>query len=219
MMPFQAMRLRNAAGGPAPSTDIIHMEYEAGNLSTVFTDTGTGASTWTGTGGTFCSTTVILAGVSSLRTTADTDYLETAYTTGNRIPPTGDWDLDFLFRLGSSAGVYVLSCQDASATAAGTAFAVATSGGSQPVIVLSDGTTRSVIVGPTAALSATTNYTGKVTRRGSTIEFFVNGVSQGTGTFSGTINTPVGGVWRIGKPLFGSNNGNGGYLDNLRLYQ
>lgn len=208
-----------ASYGGASAANRISMVFDAGNGSTTFTDTGTGASTWTGSGGTTCSTATILAGVSSLSVSATTDYLETAYNSSNRIPATADWDLEFMARISTATSTYLVSVQDTSATAAGTAFALATNASAQLQVILSDGSTRSIIVAAAAptAISSGTTYTLKVTRRGSTITLYINGVSVGTGTFSGSVNLPASQAWRIGKPLFGATNGANGFYDNFRL--
>lgn len=210
--------------GPAlfsPAQDIIHMVFETGNGSVVFTDTGTAASMWAGSSsGVKCTTATVLDGISSLAISGGADYLTSPYTTANRLPPSGNFDLQFLYLAATPLiSVYLMSCQDASATAAGTAFAIATNSSQQLVVILSDGTTRSIIVAPSAlsVMTQSTKYLVKVSRRGTTISLYLNGVAAGSGTFAGAINTPIGGSWRLNKPIFGSGNSLTCYFDDFYL--
>jgi hypothetical protein len=82
---------------------------------------------------------------------------------------------------------------------------------------LSDGTTRSQIVTGATTLATNTDYDFKVTRVGNTITLYLNNVSDGSGTFSGTINTPSGQAWRIGQPAFASNPSAPFFFDTFRL--
>jgi hypothetical protein len=207
-----------------PVTERIYMDFEGANGSQVFTDIGTGASTWTWAGSAAITTATVLAGTSSLSIPTTSSSISTSYTTGNRIPPTGDWTLTFKVRASSAggwvqagAGTYVISCQNSTATAAGTAFALATSSAGKVVVILSDGTTRSVIVTGATTVATNTDYTFTVTRVTNTITLLINGVSDGSGTFSGTINTPAGQSWRIGQPAFAANPSAPFFFDTFRL--
>lgn len=213
-------------GGVGGGNIRINMQFEGPNGSTTFTDTGTGGSTWTVgvNGGATIDTTSPLAGSSSLNFTDAVRYLQSSvYGPMNRIPPTGDWDLQFMVN-GTSWSTtqtqYLVSVQDASASAAGTAFAIATifsTGLVVLLLVLSDGTTRSVpIIGHTGLIVAAT-YTVLVSRRGNTVALYLNGVSQGSATYTAAINTPSGQTWRIGQPVDSAPAGFGGEFDAFTL--
>jgi hypothetical protein len=185
MMPFAAMRLKKPAS--AAVAERIYMDFEGANGSQVFTDIGTGASTWTWAGSAALTTSTVLAGTSSLSIPTTSSYIETPYTTGNRIPPTGNWSLTFKARASSAGGwvqagvgTYLLSVQNSTATAAGTAFAMATNASGKMQLVLSDGTTRSLIL--TGATTLATNT-----------------------------------AWRIGQPTAGNNPPAPGFFDTFRL--
>jgi hypothetical protein len=186
------------------------MDFEGANGSTTFTDVGTAASTWTAGGSAALTTAVILAGTSSLSIPTTSSFISTPYNASNRVPPTGNWAITFQARstggwVQGGVGTVLLSCQDASATAAGTSFVFATNSTGRILIIMSDGATRSVIVTGTTVLATSTTYTFEVTRTTNTITLRINGASDGTGTFSGTVNTPVGQTWRIGQPVAGNN--------------
>lgn len=207
-----------------PVTERIYMDFEGANGSTTFSDIGTGASTWTAAGSAAITTGTVLAGSSSLSIPNTTSQINTSYTTANRIPPTGDWSMTFMARASSAGGwvqggvgTVLLSCQDVGATAAGTAFVFATNSSGKVLIIMSNGTTRSTIVTGATTLATNTTYTFAITRVTNTITLLINGVSDGTGTFSGTVNTPSGGVWRIGQPVAGNNPPAPAFFDTFRL--
>lgn len=219
MMPFAAMRLRRAA-----SLYRIEMDFEGANGATSFLDTGTGASAWTAGGAAALTTSTVLAGTSSLSIPTTSSYITTPYNTANRIPPTGNWSITFKVRASSAGGwvqggvgTYVLSCQDSSITAAGTAIALATNSSGKMLVVMSDGSTRSVIVTGGTTLATNTTYDMEVKRVSNTITFLINGVSDGSGTFSGTVNTPSGQAWRVGQPAAGNNPPAPFFFDTFRL--
>jgi hypothetical protein len=200
------------------------MDFEGTNGSTTFTDIGTGGSVWTAGGAAALTTGTVLAGTSSLSIPTTSSYINTAYTTANRIPPTGNWSMTFMARASSAGGwvqagvgTVLVSCQDLSATAAGTAFVFATNSAGKVLIIMSNGTTRSTIVTGATTLATNTNYTFTITRVTNTITLLINAVSDGTGTFSGTVNTPSGGFWRIGQPVAGNNPPAPGFFDTFRL--
>jgi hypothetical protein len=196
-------------GGGAPITDRIYMDFEGANGSTTFTDAGTAASTWSPGGTAALTTATVLAGTSSLSIPTTSSVITTPYNSSNRVPPTGNWSITFQARstggwVQGGVGTVLLSCQDNVASAAGTAFVFATNSTGRVLIIMSDGATRSVIVTGTTVLATSTTYTFTITRTTNTITLLINGVSDGTGTFSGTVNTPVGQSWRIGLAAAGN---------------
>jgi len=208
--------------GGGASAFRIEMDFEGANGSTTFTDTGTGASTWGFSGSAAITTGTILAGTSSLSVPTTSSFIQTAYTTNNRVPPTGNWSLTFKIRstggwVQGGVGCYVLSVQDGVGIGSGTAIALATNSSGKLLVILSDGTTRSVIVTGATTLATSTTYDFEVRRVTNTITFLINGVSDGSGTFSGTINTPVGRQWRIGQPESGNNPPAPFVFDTFRL--
>ena len=217
MMPFAAMRLRRPT-----SLYRIEMDFEGANGATSFPDTGTGASVWTGSGSAALTTGTVLAGTSSLSIPTTSSYISTPYTTANRIPPTGNWTLTFKIRssggwVQGGVGCYILSCQDTIGVASGTAIALATNASGKLLVVMSDGTTRSVIVTGATTLATNTTYDFEVRRVSNTITFLINGVSDGSGTFSGSVNSPAGRTWRIGQPESGNNPPAAFFFDTFRL--
>lgn len=204
----------SAAGGVS-----IYMDFEGANNSTTITDLG--PSTWACSGAAKIQTAVPLVGTSSAILTG-TDFISTPATASNMLPPTADFDLSFVARASSwisnaGVGIYLLSVQDNSVTAAGTQFAIATSLSSQLAVILSDGTTRSTIV-LAGSLAINTTYEITVRRRGTTISLWANGSQIGSGTFTGSINLPAGRSWRIGYPEAGiDRTPSTTYIDNIRL--
>lgn len=204
-----------------PITDEIYMDFEGTDGAAVFLDEGAAASTWTRSGsGVALTTTTALDGSSSLLVTATTDYLEADYTSANQIPASTDWDLSFKCRaatwVSGGLGRYVLSAQGPSANASDTAIALATNASRQLQLIMSNGTTRSVIIsGPT--LSDNTTYDILVTRRGTTMSLTVNGGTPSTGTFAGSVNFPAGRKWRIGKPEASASSASSLRFDRFRL--
>jgi hypothetical protein len=205
----------------ADPTLAISMNFDAGDGSTTFTDLG--GSVWTiGAGAVEISEDIVIEGASSLFVPA-AGYLKTAYVAGNRIPADGDWRLKFKARATSwlsagSTGAYILSVQDATPTAAGTVIAIATDSFSRPVLVVSDGTTRSVLITGTDALTTAATVTFEVKRIGDTIDFLINDVSIGTGTFTGSFPVAADQDWRIGTPTFADRAPvNGMYFDTFSL--
>jgi hypothetical protein len=208
-------------GGAPPRK--IDMLFDAGNGEAVFSDSGTGASTWTvGSGAVVCSTAEVLAGVSSLFIPAGgAPYLTAAASAGNLLPATKDFSLRFRARASSwlrpdSAGCYILSVQDAASTAAGTQFAIATNTNQFPALVYSDGTTRSVATG-SVAIPTNATVLFELVRTGSTLALKINGAVAVSVTFSGAFPQPAT-PWRIGAPA-GVAGGptNGMYFDSFSL--
>lgn len=211
-----------SAYAPPEPTYVVSMDFEGANGSATFTDDGTGASTWARSGtGVALTTTTPLAGTSSLLVTATTDYLETDYDSDNCLPASADWDISFKMRaatlVSGGLGRYVLSAQDSSTTAAGTAFAIATNASGNLLLVLSDGTTRSVIVTSSTVLSVDTTYDVLMQRRGTSVRMFFGGISVGTGTFSGSVNLPASRKLRIGKPEASASSASSLRFDTFRI--
>lgn len=207
-----------------PVTERIYMDFEGANGSTTFTDVGTAGSVWTAGGAAQITTSTVLAGTSSLSIPTTASVISTPYNASNRIPPTGNWVMTFAARASSAGGwvqggvgTVLVSCQINTGTAAGTAFVFATNSAGRVIIIMSDGTTRSTIVTGTTVLATNTNYTFEISRATNTITLKINGVSDGTGTFSGTVNTPVSQDWRIGVPAAGNNPPAPAFFDTFRL--
>lgn len=212
-------------GSVSPNLSQINMQFDAGNGSQTFTDTGTAGSIWTPSGaGVVCSTGHVIAGVSSLFLPTNADYLGAPTSTTNRLPATANFSLKWVGYYSSNlsaggTGGYLMSIQDTTPTAAGTQFAVATNASGLLVLVYSDGTTRSATT-PTTSLTILTNTNYELKRVGTTLTLLQNSTAVATVTgFSGSFPAVTGRSWRIGKPEFGSNNAlaTGSYVDNLTL--
>jgi hypothetical protein len=199
----------------------IWMDFEGLTSGTQqFTDRGTGRSVWVklGTDIELANDVAAPAGKTWLKAFNAAHALETDAVSANMLPATADWDLKFYVRMTAVTSRYMLSVQDGTPTAAGTQFAIATNGSGVPLVVLSDGATRSTIVTAPSAMSTNTTYAIVVSRRGSTISMTRDGSAYGSGTFAGSINQPAGRKWRISRPEFSSTVGlSTGYIDALRL--
>jgi hypothetical protein len=197
---------------PAAVQARIALDFEAANNSTVFTDTGTAGSTWSrGATGAVVTTSSPLVGAGSLFLPTQSDYIETNAVAGNMLPASADFDLSWAASSTNWAvggvGEYMLSVQDASATAAGTQFVVATNASTQVAFIASNGTTRSVVGTSTLALTGTGGYSFLLTRRGNLFTLTVDGTPFISATWANNFAQPAGRKWRIGKPEFGSSNG------------
>lgn len=193
-----------AGGGPYRS----RLRFDTGDASTVFTDEGLSPKTWTRSGtGVFCSTTQILEGVSSLYCTANTDYLE-ALNDGANAVKAGDFTINIMARWGASpVSAYILSVQNAGATPAGTAWAMATNINARISVVLCDGTTRSVYTASANAMSSATNYTLRWVRSGTGTNnntVYINSTNVLQFTDNKIVNIPSGEVIRIGAAKAGN---------------
>lgn len=220
MLPFAAMRLRSSA--IVLQDDLVSMDFEGADGSSTFTDDGTGGSTWTRSDANAeISTAVVLAGTSSLRITSQSTYLSTAYSASNGLPASAPWSIRFLCRStdwnSGGVGRYLVSAQDSTPTAADTAFGVATSSGAALVLILSDGTTRSVVINYAGPLAINTTYDIEFYRTGTSVGLKVDGITVATATYTGNINMPAGRELRIGKPEFASSAPATFYFDTFRI--
>lgn len=151
------------------------------------------------------------AWVSYIRAT-DTHYYALDYTALNAIT-SGDFHIRFRVYLStapvSTNTYYLLSIQDAGASAAGTAWGVVAGlAGTQALVaIVSDGVTRSVYGSGGAHIAAAGWYDIVLERASGTLYGYVNGTRRLSQAYSSTLNIPSGAKLRIGKPVgaFGSN--------------
>lgn len=217
--PFQVGQIgyESARDPFAGLTEVIHMDFDTGNGSTTFTDSGSAGTTWTRASTETCTTSTILDGTSSLNiVSGGSSYLTAASSSSNRLPASGNFRLKFLARASSwlrpdTAGAYLLSLQDSTATAAGTQFAIATNSSSIVSLIYSDGTTRSATAAA-SALATNANLAFEFHRDGSTLRLIVNSTAIVTVTgFTG--NFPAATVnWRVGAPLAGNSSPTNGMI-------
>ena len=155
----------------------------------------------------------------SFDTTSSTGYLLRGVNNpAMALPSRRPFTLRMLLRGNASfADKYVVSLQDATPTAAGTQFALAFDGASRPVIVCSNGSTRSVIATASSAPSTGVWYESVFTRRGDTFEWSFDGTVYCTATYANELNHPTSQDLRFGKPLYGVNNGLTGQYDDMEL--
>lgn len=199
------------------SNDIIEMLFNGGDGSTAFTDAGSAGSTWVRSGaGVTESAAQVLEGVSSLRITGATDFLETDYVSANRLPATGDFDLFFRFRIasGPTAPSYLLAVYDATSSPTNSVMSVYYTGGALEFYLTSAANSFVMLV--SATISVDTNYTYEIRRRNTSFSVYRNGSSVGSATFADPIKTGAGLKWRIGKPPTG-NAAATFYFDEFRL--
>lgn len=206
--PFQAGQLgyESARDPFAGLTEVIHMDFDAGNGSTTFTDSGSAGTTWTRASTETCTTSTILDGVSSLQIVSGGASRLTATTTSaNRLPATGNFRLKFLARSSNwlkadTTGSSILSLQDSSATAAGTQFVIAVNSSSVPLLVYSDGTTRTVATGSGGGLATAATLDFEFARDGTTLTLKIAGTTRVTVTgFSGSFPAITTTPWVIGN--------------------
>src|SRR5690349_18914254 len=137
-------------------TQFVNTTFDGlANNATTFPDAaGTlNGCAWTAVSGAKATTTSPLTGTSSLSIpNCTTDAISAPYTLANGIPRSGSWKLFIKIQSGGSwntggGGKTLLSVQDASATAAGTVFGIATNASGALALIYSDGSTRSVTSG------------------------------------------------------------------------
>lgn len=203
---------------------ILSLDFEAANGSQVFTDQGSAKSVWAASGPQVTITTASpLAGASSLNISTQTAYLATDAVPGvNMLPATDDWDISMRASAvswisGSGVGVYLLSIQGPAGTAGDTQFVIATDQFRHWGLVLSDGVTRTVYLSTAVAVDGTA-YAFSVTRRGSQITLYVDGVAVVTASFVGALNVPTGRQIRIGQPEIGTQVGAVLKMDTIRFF-
>lgn len=206
------------------SVNLVSMDFEGADASTTFTDSGTGASTWTAGGASALSTVspAPLTGTASLKIPAlNADYIKTAYGANNCLPARGDWDILMRVRCTGwdtgGVGKTFLSAQSPAAAAIDTAFALATNSTRKLLIVLSDGTTRSVIATSTSSMANNTTYDISAARRGNTVSVGFGAGTGGGGTFTGAIHLPVGRDLRLGNQEGGNTGAVNLWVDTFRI--
>jgi hypothetical protein len=156
------------------------------------------------------------------------DYISVPYrastdkSPGNAIT-TGDFYIGcyvyFTTAPGAGATVYMASVQDATATAAGTAWALGSgTGGSQHLFfVYCDGTTRSLLISAATYFNAAGRYLVEAERVNGTLYTYVNGALAASVAFSSAFNVPNGGVIRFGTSLSGAANVADTYFDGFQI--
>lgn len=208
--------------GAIVGRDLVYMDFEDVDGSTTFTDTGEGGSTWTAGGNAQIDTGTVLAGTSSLLIPAlNADYIGTPYSVANGLPARGDWDILCRVRCSGwdlgGVGKTFISAQNAATTAADTAFAVACNTSRNLLMILSDGTTRSVIAQSSSAMANNTTYDIAVARRGHSVSIGFGPGTGGAGTFTGAINMPAGRTLRVGNHETGNTGAPNLWVDTFRI--
>lgn len=207
-------------GASVPTNQVISLAFDSGAGSTSFPDVGTGASTWAvDTGTPTCSTTVVLAGTSSLLLPTNGSSIGTPYTSANQIPATGDFIVSAIVDNTSSwASATWFSIEDAASTGAGTVLRLATNSGGLPLLAYSDGVTR--VLSPAGSAGLLTGIHTLVLKRvGSLFTLTEDGVTKLSFSYAGVLNGVPSGTprWRIGAPLAGSFGMPSTYVDNFTV--
>jgi hypothetical protein len=200
----------------------INMAFNGTNGSTTFTDTGTGASSWSGSGGAALSTSSPIAGSASLLLTANTDYVGTGYVQStNGIGASADFSLKISVQSPTANPTgYLLSAQGTAAASDGsdTALVLYENGGAINLIT-GNGTDRDYRITGTSGLgTANVPCTYEVRRVGNTLSLLVNNVQAGTYDMTGkSFPAAATATWRIGKPTFSNVGLAGLVVDNFTL--
>lgn len=186
----QLGRVGRVGAGP----DVIRHRFQA-----MLVDEGFAESVWsTGGGSMVLSTSLSPALGSWLRITTNGSALSTPWSAANAISGSGEWFVGFDFRMtGTITSAYIASVQNAGATAAGTALAWVLNASNQLLLVVSDGTTRTVHNTGKTIVADTTYYCG-TERVGNTIYPSIDGSLGTTLAFSGSLNLPAGQSLQLG---------------------
>lgn len=192
---------------------LLHMD--GADASTTFTDVK--GSTWTRFGNAQIDTAQSKFGGASGLFDGTGDYIETGYASALDLS-TGDFTVEWWMRPNSIAVAQaMLEMRPDASQAAGL---VVTQSGADPTKVRfnvgdSDSTNYESIITSTTSVATGTWYHVACVRSGSTFYLFLDGVSQGTGTFSGTIYINSSNP-RIGAARDGTL-GYNGWLDDFRI--
>lgn len=172
-----------AFAAPAPLlSDTIRMRFET---AYPFTDEGSAGSTWTRSSANVAQSTASSPpeGSSWMLSSAAGDNLHCTWGSANRITTTGF--IGGYFRpSGSMVSVYLASVQDATGTAAGTAWAWVTNGSGTLFLIYCNGTTRTVTTTGVAMTADVRKYLG-IEVYGGNIYASVDGVIKITAAFTG----------------------------------
>lgn len=140
---------------------------------------------------------------------AGSDFMQGAYSAANAIS-AGDFFIGIWYFPGTTvltskgSGTYVVGVQDATPTAAGTAWALFHGNTGDFYLVVSDGTTRQLLGPYTAAVVANQwNYLAAERVSGS-VKLSNNGTVGATIAYSTALNIPTGQAIRMGQAVFGA---------------
>lgn len=193
------------------TTTLLH--FNGTNGSTTFTDNGTGATSWSAVGSAQLDTSIKKYGSASLKILNDGDYISGAMSTFGKIG-TNNFTMECWVYLTTNDSDYQTICRSDSSN--GPDFGINLS--NNKVFI---GKTGVDSVGSSIGLSPgfTTGqwYHIAVTRSGTTLRFFVDGIQLGTDlTYSSDINLTTGTI-RIGGNAFSNAYNIRGYIDDFRV--
>ena len=184
------------------------------NGSTTFTDSSSSPFTFTGNGAAEISTTQSKFGGASIFLPSSTaSYLST--TSDSSLSLDGDFTIEaWIYNTGG--GTYRPIIGSGKTGWGGGAFAVDIyAGGANPVLTLQQHSGAATLTG-TTALSLNTWHHVAVTRSGSTVRLFVDGVQDGSTSTTGTYDFGNNNTFYVGNHGWDSNEYHG-YIDDLRI--
>lgn len=195
---------------------LLHMD--GANNSTTFTDNSSGALTVTVSGNAKISTAESKFGGASGLFDGTGDWLSIANNAAFQFG-TGDFTIETWFKASALTANFPVLVANGNATFSGTgstgAFFIMVSGTPRKIQVGTN--TTNPIVTSTTTIATATWYHMAVTRSGSTVRLFVDGVLEATATNSQSLNISNNGL-QIGRNGWdGTPSHWNGYMDELRI--
>ncbi len=191
-----ALGLTGGIGNDSFTKVLLH--FEGADAGTVITDSNAGgaAHTWTAAGNANTDTAQQKFGLTSLATDGTGDFVTTPdhanYTLG-----AGEFCVDTFFNCTATAGSFEMLCGqlDAAGVAnANSAWYIAREVGNTIQAVVVEGTTATTVVTTTQFTNAVNTgwHHVRFLRIGNTLKLYIDGVDEGSNTFSGTVNNSTG---------------------------
>ena len=139
-------------------------------------------------------------------------------TTDDFFPGTGNYTWELFFKANSTPGTSqqndLIGCWNSLGTQRGYILAVYSN---KFTLFYSVTGSSTLTLDWSYAFAGSTTYHIALVKTGTSVELFIDGVSQGTNTLSGTINQPSSTSLYIGGHTSGVSNGLNGYFDEIRL--
>lgn len=209
----------NPNGNDSFTKILLHMD--GADASTTFTDANIGgaAHTWTAAGNAQIDTAQSVFGGASALFDGTGDAIETP-DHANYDLGSGNWTVDFRFRIGGGDGVgfNITGQTDAGLTAAGSSFRITRNVDNTISAMVSNGstfTTISTILTYTTAVNTGWHHL-ELTRGGNTLYLFIDGVLASSVAFTGTVPNSAG-AYGIGNRGGGVAGSFFGWIDEYRL--
>jgi hypothetical protein len=197
-----------AATDPNFADVSLLLHGDGANGSTTITDNSPSPKTVTAVGNAQISTAQSKFGGASIAFDGTGDWLQASFSPAIG---TGNFTIEAWIYINSLASLAPLCCLGDGANADGLLIYVTTGGR-----ISAFGSNGVIATGSTQTVSATTWTHLAVTRSGSSLKLFVNGINDGTATNSANLSN---GLTQIGRELY--NNATGaqlnGYIDDLRI--